>query len=401
MGNLFKKAKSAASDYVGSVSGDANAIGSKIKGKLGSLDNISNTFDQRIADGLSDLLTGVTGIRTSNIPEINDAVMQAKSANREARAAVLNNAMAGRKGLAEADPPKGIPLKYPANFAIEDGTTGEMTNYMHFRSLQRRSHGSHDGKEEVYDIFLYVPDEVADAISVTYTESEKGLVEGAISSLFTGKNEFASWSEIKEIVKAGMPGGDILKAAAGKTINPLAFQLFEGVTMRSYSYNFEFMPLNENDSKTIRHITYAFRKSMLPGTDGANSRIYTFPNEWAIRYHGPIKQWVDYPMVTVCTEASVDWASSGEFSHHLDGAPTTVKLSLSFVELTTLDRTKFDERVSGFIHGMDGAREASQEGGSKKDVDANVKAGEDAKKQAEDIKLKREEEERAKEQKVG
>ena len=396
MGNLFKKAKSAASDYVGSVSGDANAIGSKLKGKLGSLDSISNTFDQRIADGLSDLLTGVTGIRTSNIPEINDAVMKSKQANREARAAVLNNAMEGR---ATDDPPKGIPLKYPANFAIEDGTTGEMTNYMHFRSLQRRKTGSHDGKEEVYDIFLYVPNELADSISVTYTESEKGLVEGAVATLFGGKNEFASWSEIKDIVKAGMPGGDILKASAGKTINPLAFQLFEGVTMRSYSYNFEFMPLNENDSKTIRHIVYAFRKSMLPGTDGDHSRIYTFPNEWAIRYHGPIKQWVDYPMVTVCTEASVDWASSGEFSHHLDGAPTTVKLSLSFTELTALDREKFDKRVSGFIHGMGGDREKSQEGGSQKDIINLVQAEDASAKDAKRLKEEADEKEKAKEQK--
>ena len=37
MGNLFKKAKGTLSNYVGSVSGDANAIGSQLKGKLGSM----------------------------------------------------------------------------------------------------------------------------------------------------------------------------------------------------------------------------------------------------------------------------------------------------------------------------------------------------------------------------
>ena len=68
MGNLFKKSKSAVKNYVGSVKGDANAIGSQLKSKLGSKEALSNTFDQRISDGLSDLLTGATGIRTSNIP---------------------------------------------------------------------------------------------------------------------------------------------------------------------------------------------------------------------------------------------------------------------------------------------------------------------------------------------
>ena len=48
MGNLFKKAKSAASNYVGSVSGDANQIKDTLS-KFGSAESISNMFDHRIA----------------------------------------------------------------------------------------------------------------------------------------------------------------------------------------------------------------------------------------------------------------------------------------------------------------------------------------------------------------
>ena len=152
MANLFKKARSSLTGYVGSVSGDANQIKNTLTSKLGSASSISNMFDQRIADGLSDLLTGATGIRTSNIPEIDAKMMEAKAVNREARNQVLNDAMSTRAG---DTPPVGKILKYPENFAIEDGTRGEMTNYMHFRSLERRATGQHDGEEQIYDIFLY------------------------------------------------------------------------------------------------------------------------------------------------------------------------------------------------------------------------------------------------------
>ena len=50
----------------------------------------SNMFDQRIADGLTDLLAGATGIRTSNIPQITKKALETRGANREARAQILN-----------------------------------------------------------------------------------------------------------------------------------------------------------------------------------------------------------------------------------------------------------------------------------------------------------------------
>ena len=77
----FKKSKSSVKNYIGSVKGDLNSALSKFKSKFGSSSNFSNSFDQRISDGLSDLLTGATGIRTSNIPEISADVLSMKLTN--------------------------------------------------------------------------------------------------------------------------------------------------------------------------------------------------------------------------------------------------------------------------------------------------------------------------------
>ena len=56
---------------IGSFSGDANAFTSALGFGGGS-----NKFDQRLKDGLSDLLGGALGIRMSQVPEISAAVLE-------------------------------------------------------------------------------------------------------------------------------------------------------------------------------------------------------------------------------------------------------------------------------------------------------------------------------------
>ena len=132
----FKKSKKSLKNHIGSVSGDLNSAFSKLKSKFGSAGNFSNSFDQRISDGLSDLLTGATGIRTSNIPEISNEVLAMKQTNREERAKVLN----GKDSRPEGTPGEKRKITFPENFETEngDGTLG-LTNYIHFRSLAIRN----------------------------------------------------------------------------------------------------------------------------------------------------------------------------------------------------------------------------------------------------------------------
>ena len=151
---ILKKSKKALKNYVGSMKGDLNSALSDVKSKFGSAGNFSNTFDQRIADGLSDLLTGATGIRTSNIPEISKEVMASKIKNREARAQVLNN----KEARPEDHPQSTVKLTFPQNFYQENGDGKlPLTNYIHFRSLPIRNGKNNTvGSEQdpLYDIFL-------------------------------------------------------------------------------------------------------------------------------------------------------------------------------------------------------------------------------------------------------
>ncbi len=356
----FKKVKSTAKSYVSSVKGDLNNIVNDVKSIDSKIGELGNKFDQRVADGLSDLLTGLTGIRVSNIPEISAEVLDMKGKNREARAAILNDPSKGRSA---ESPSNKIALAFPKEFRKEDGTGQPLTNYIHFRSLDRNVK-DHAG-EDVYDIFLYVPDTLQDNVSVSYKEAERGIVEGIVGSLFMDQDTPQnSAEEIMNLIKSGAPGGDLVMQSIGKAVNPLKFQLFEGVNFRTYSYTFNLRPKNADDAQSIQEIVHAFKLSALPGTIGEANRIYTFPNEWAIRFRGPFKDHIDYPLVSVCTGVEVNYTDGQSFSTFIDGAPTSVGLTLNFTETSTLTRDKYKNKSSAFLNANSDKREQSQEMGS-------------------------------------
>tara|TARA_Y100001954_G_C15568998_1_gene482554 strand:- start:239 stop:688 length:450 start_codon:yes stop_codon:yes gene_type:complete len=84
----------------------------------------------------------------------------------------------------------------------------------------------------------------------------------------------------------------------------------------------------------------------LPGVTGTNNRIYTFPNEWAIKFVGPVKNYIDFPLSAVCTGVDVDYGGGQPFSNMIDGGPSVYTLTVNFTETTTIDRKKFDEQIS-------------------------------------------------------
>ena len=344
---------------------------------------VRTSANQQIADGLKDIIAGVTGTRSRSYDDISSEVLRVKEINREARANILNNPFEGRK-VAEENPATHHAYAYPQSFFTENheprGDLAEpMPNYIHFRSLERRNRVP--GNEHVYDIFLAVPGELKDDIKADYEDSEKGLQEqiiGKLVGVFSGGDaggptDQGIGASLNQMWKDAA-GGAVGKHVAGKVINPLKFKVFQGVSSRTFSYTFELYPENEKDSAHIRDICYAFKKSMLPGiVPGTGNKIYTFPNEWAIRFRGPIKNWVDYPMVCVLTGCNVDQAPHGNV-RMMDGAPVGVKIGLTFDEVFQLDRVKFDQRVAAQTGNR---REQSQEGGTLRDVVGTVDDGSD------------------------
>ena len=147
------------------------------------------------------------------------------------------------------------------------------------------------------------------------------------------------------LAKSMAPGGKMIQSAQGRGVNPLKYQMFEQVAFRTFTYSFTLRPRSAPEAQKIRQILQTFKREALPGVAGSNSRIYTFPTEWSIQFVGPIKNWVDFPLVSVCTGVNVDYAGGQPLALHQDGSPSVVTLTLSFTETTQLNRDKYDKWV--------------------------------------------------------
>ena len=61
---------------------------------------------------------------------------------------------------------------------------------------------------------------------------------------------------------------------------------------------------------------------------------------------GAIKNWVDFPLVSVCTGVDIDYGGGGPIALMEDGAPASIDLTVEFRETTQISRQKFAEQVS-------------------------------------------------------
>jgi hypothetical protein len=104
---------------------------------------------------------------------------------------------------------------------------------------------------------------------------------------------------------------------------------------------------------------------MLPGTAGENNGIWTLPNEWAINFQGPIAKYIDFPLTAVCTSAAVDYSQylmAADSTGAGRGAPSSITLTLNFIETMQLSRQRYAEEVAPTADRISRAGEGTQLG---------------------------------------
>ncbi len=396
------------------------AIGDKIKarrkagkGLLGYMDSHkgddngslkAGAFNMKISDGLQDLIGGALGIRRSSIPDIAGDVLATKETERAARQ------KANTEDRAKEAPVSSRVIEFPSNYfrqSQQQGggfTASTFPNSIHFKSLPRKNPMEHaasqpvdysdpDGRAahgraqaamatwalnegDTYDIFLHLPDKLRDDVKVEYAEASGGKMAQFMARMFSfgsdndavndmqGKRNF-DMDEIMTSFKGMMPGGDIVQKAAGYMTNPMMFQAMKNVNFRSYDYSFTLKPTSAAESETIKKIVYAFKMSMLPGTAGENNGIWTLPNEWAINFQGPIAKYIDFPLTAVCTSAAVDYSQylmAADSTGAGRGAPSSITLTLNFIETMQLSRQRYAEEVAPTADRISRAGEGTQLG---------------------------------------
>ena len=134
-----------------------------------------------------------------------------------------------------------------------------------------------------------------------------------------------------------------------RTLNPNTRPLFRGVTPRTFTFAFKMIATSQTEAEMVEKIVKHFRKNVYPESLPANKDIslaYKFPKVFQISFSGKDGKSLSIPNIEKCylQNAQTVYNSTTATFHAIDGRPTEVDLTLTFVEHKTLDRSDIESK---------------------------------------------------------
>ena len=244
--------------------------------------------------------------------------------------------------------------------------------------LQTSSESLKKNKENILGtIFLPVPEAVTDSNGVSWGENTLNGLEAAGLGIVTGmitadtvggalkeggekasetikqltgdKGSISAINSIFASAAVGALGGSatpesILARQSGSILNPNMELLFNGVQLRSFSFDFDFAPRDERESMEIKKIIRAFKVSMnaknLSGEQGeqGSGLFVKSPDVFQLTYKTGSKnhEFLHKFKPMALLNMAVNYTGAGTYATYDNTAPVHMKMNLSFQELNPI-----------------------------------------------------------------
>lgn len=228
-------------------------------------------------------------------------------------------------------------------FFVRDGVarTGTIKNKMALYMPRSLSVNYGATYQEIEMTVYQYADLVTDYKSATSPGNESGMDKWAAAlALATraGANAIdfkagANFGQQVEVIERDM------------TVNPHMALLFSGVEFRTFTFRFQMMARNEQESKSIQRIIQTFKQAMHPAKSSARgARYWTFPDNFDIGLFTPAHGYLFNMSTCVLTNMHIDYAGSEIPSFFTPtGAPVDIRMDLTFKELEIMTRERIQE----------------------------------------------------------
>jgi len=176
---------------------------------------------------------------------------------------------------------------------------------------------------------------------------------GADSSLMDAAAQFTTakaTSAALGALGANVSAADLLARQTGQIFNPNMELLFNGPTLRSFSFSFKMTPRSSSEAQECKNIIRSFKSNMAPktkntGSIGGSGVFLKTPNVFELRYK---KGNGDHPFLhrfkqCFLTNVSVNYTGEGVYTTYDDATPVSMQLDLSFKELEPIYDVDYDE----------------------------------------------------------
>ena len=199
-------------------------------------------------------------------------------------------------------------------------------------------------------IDIYTPAGISANYNMKWNMTDDQLINFAQSDTMDsiGKN-ITSASSMGKVLEMALIGGSTAAQNLTRTaLNKRKDVLFQNVENRTFRYEFQMAARSQAEAKMIDTIIFLFKFYSHPEVlEGYGQFLALYPAEFKIEYYfinddgkHVINPYLNKISSCVCTGVNVSYASNGSYQSLMNGEPTVVNLSLSFMEIETLHQDR-------------------------------------------------------------
>lgn len=173
----------------------------------------------------------------------------------------------------------------------------------------------------------------------------KSQIEAAIGSLILKSAQF------------DVPPETILARGLGVVPNSNLELLFQGPTLREFSFGWRLSPRSDKEAKTIRKIIRVFKQGMAArklnsgASAGSSSALLGTPNVFKLEYKKGTESIASLNKFKLCalTNFSVSYAPDGQWAAYDDSHPVSLTIGMSFTEIEPIFESDYQENITGTL----------------------------------------------------
>jgi hypothetical protein len=264
-------------------------------------------------------------------------------------------------------------------------------------SISARAGGirRNSNKKPKATILLPIPSSISDSNSVSYQSSNLNSIAGAVvggvmdvmetgadyvnkdtgnADIMNGlKSSFGTLSAGAENVKnaaGGVEGAagfvtrilaskavgianinitpaQILARSTGQILNPNMELLFNGPSLRTFRFQFKFVPRGPEEAREVESIIRTFKYHMAPKVDGQS--FLKTPDIFQLRYKqgGQPHSFLHKFKQCFLSDVNVNYTGEGNYTTYEDGTPVSMIMDLTFQELEPIYNTDYEKIAKG------------------------------------------------------
>jgi hypothetical protein len=253
-------------------------------------------------------------------------------------------------------------------FPSDLGDVGMLLMFKKYSYGEKDSGSISETRADIQDsLFLSLPDALIDAQGVRVSATELGLAgnaaaaatsalgSGGLSALVDAikgvgvKNMLgmAASAVVKDAASAIAPGiMQGIEAGAGAKRNPFQALLFDGVDLRTFTFNWTFVPKSRSESNSVAEIIRLFKYHSLPYYKDFKAGDVSVGGKAFLSYPSvclPLIKGVDALVLKPCmiNRVDVDYGGGGELAFLEGGNPAAFKLSVTMQEMQMWTREDY------------------------------------------------------------